>query len=405
MIKSNLIVLLLFFIPFFLYSQLRQELEKKKKQNEQDILLTNELIAKTEKSKKSSFTKLLLLNSKIKQREDLISEIDKEISQLDFVIDQQQELISTLNADLEKLKKEYARIICFSYKNRNNYDRMMFVLASKDFNTAFKRLKYIQQYSKFRTKQAEQISEKKGQIIGGIEELEKVKKSKSELLADQQNEANSLSKEKLEQSIVIKKLNAEHSDLKKKLQNQVKLANVLQKEIERIIAEEVRIANEKNKKKNSNVFQMTPEEQKLAEVFVNNKKKLPWPTERGVITGYFGEHPHPILKGIVVRNDGIDISTTEGTDVRAVFEGVVSRVFVLPGAHTTVIIRHGNYLSVYSNITDVIVKQGDKIKTKQILGKVYTDKEDDNKTILQFQIWRESEKMDPKDWLARAKDE
>jgi murein hydrolase activator len=405
MTKSNLLVLLLIFNVLCLFGQSRQELEKKKKQNEQDILLTNELITKTEINKKNSYTKLLLINSKIKQREELISGIGNEINNLDVTIQQQQELILALNSDLEKLKREYATIIYYSYKNRNNYQRLMFVLAAKDVNTGFKRLKYLQQYSKYRTQQVKQIIETKEKISNELNELEKIKTNKSDLLRDKKVEASILSKEKVEQNLVIKKLESEHVDLKRKLNSQVKQANVLQKEIERIIAEEVKIANEKNKKKASSFFQLTPEEQKLADVFVNNKSKLPWPTDRGIITSYFGEHPHPILKGVVVRNDGIDISTYEGTDVRSIFDGVVSRVFVLNGAHTTIIIRHGNYLSVYSNLTNVVVKQGDKVKTKQILGKVYTDKEDDNKTILQFQIWHESEKMDPKEWIAKERDE
>ncbi len=390
---------------FALFSQSRQELEKKKKQTEQDILYTNELISKNEQNKNDTYNKLLLINSKIHKREELIASISEEINLINSRILIQQELITVLTSDLENLKNEYARMIQFSYKNRNNYDRMMFILASENFNEAFKRVKYLQQYSKFRTNQAAEIIQSKNDLLVEKSELERIKSEKTNLLKDQKYEASVLLKEKNDKNNAIKKLEADKIALKQQLTNQLNLANALQKEIERIIAEEVKKANERAKKKDSKIYQLTPEEKKLADGFDNNKARLPWPTERGVITGYFGEHPHPVLKGVTIRNDGIDISTAEGTRIRAVYDGVVSRVFVIPGAHKTIIIRHGNFLTVYSNLADVMVKQGDKVKTKQVIGTIYTDSEEGNKTVLQFQIWKENVKMDPQDWLAKAKDE
>lgn len=398
------------FFTFFLYcsfvfSQSRQDLENRKKQNEKDISYTNELIALTEKNKKDSYNKLLLINSKIKSREKIINDINSEISIISKNISVQQEIVTELTNDYEALKSEYAKVITYYYKNKNNYDRIMFILASDNFNTAFKRIKYLQQYSSYRTKQVEQIIETRREIEEKLVELEKMRSEKTSLLVSQQNEANELKKEKSDQNQVIAKLDKHKNELKKKLEEQVKLANKLQKEIEKIIAEELKKAKKSSEKNKVNVFQLTPEEQKLADNFVSNKNKLPWPTERGVITGFFGENPHPILKGVYVRNDGIDISTTEGSFIRSIFEGEVTRVFVIPGAHKTVIIRHGNYLSVYSNLSDVFVNQGDKVTTKQTIGKIFTDKADDNKSVLQFQIWQENKKLNPQDWLARVKNE
>jgi septal ring factor EnvC (AmiA/AmiB activator) len=397
MLKYSLLILSLFFYSF-VFAQSREDLEKRKQQNEKDITYTNELIKKTEKSKTDSFNKLLLINSKITNREKLISDINSEIKILNNNIDTQHDLIAELNRDYENLKTEYAKVISFYYKNRSNYDRIMFILASSDLNTAFKRVKYLQQYSEYRTNQVNKILETKAEIEKQVSELENMRLEKKQLLSDQQKETSELRKEKDDQKKIIQNLENQKSELRKKLDQQVKLANELQREIEKVIAEELAKAN----KKEPNVFKLTPEEKKLSDNFSSNKNKLPWPTERGIITGSFGENPHPVLKGIFVRNDGIDISTTEGSYIRSVFDGDVTRVFVIPGAHTTVIIRHGNYLSVYSNLSEVFVKQGDKVKTKQSIGKIYTE---DNKSVLQFQIWKENVKLNPQDWLATSKNE
>lgn len=397
MLKYRFLVIFLF-IYSFAFAQTRQDLEKRKMQNEKDISYTNELIKKTEKSKTDSFNKLVLINSQISNREKLINNINSEIKILNDNIQTQQDLINTLNKDYENLKTEYAKVISFYYKNRSNYDRIMFILASSDVNIAFKRIKYLQQYSEYRTNQVNKILETKAEIEKQVSELESMKTDKQKLLSDQQKEANELKKEKDGQKKIIQNLENQKSDLRKKLDKQIKLANELQREIEKIIAEELAKTN----KKGPNVFKLTPEEKKLADNFASNKNKLPWPTERGVITSSFGENPHPVLKGIFVRNDGIDISTTSGSYIRSVFDGDVTRVFVIPGVHTTVIIRHGNYLSVYSNLSEVFVKQGDKVKTKQSIGKIFTD---DDKSVLQFQIWKENVKLNPQDWLATSKND
>ena len=397
MLRYKILILFLFFFSFA-FSQSRQELEKRKIENEKEISYTNELIKKTEKNKTDSFNKLLLINSKISNREKIIKDINSEINLLNSNISTQHDLIESLNKDYENLKNEYAKVILFYYKNRSHYDRIMFILASADVNTAFKRIKYLQQYSEYRTNQVNKLLETKAEIEKQLDELENMKSDKQLLLKDQQNEANELRKEKDDQNKIIQKLENQKSELRKKLNQQIQLANDLQREIEKVIAEELAKAN----KKGPNVFQLTPEEKKLADNFASNKKKLPWPTERGVVTGSFGENPHPVLKGIMVRNDGIDISTTDGSYIRSVFDGVVTRVFVIPGAHTTVIIRHGNYLSVYSNLSEVFVKQGDKVKTKQSIGKIFTD---EDKSVLQFQIWKENVKLNPQDWLASSKNE
>ncbi len=400
---NRLFLLYIFLIISFVsFGQTRNELEKMKKQNEKDILYTNQLLSKTEQNKKDTYNNLVLLNTKIKVREELISNIQKEIRLIDSKIIEQTDIIAALQSDYEYLKKEYAKVIYNYYKNRSSFDRLMFVFASDNVNTAYRRMKYLQQYSKFRSEQFEKIIETKKQIQLELDELSNLKQNRISLLETNKNENTQLLAEQKEKNKTIKSLELQRTELIRQLENQKKLAQSLNKEIERVIKEEIDKANKASK---TDVFKLTPEEQKLAKGFSNNKSKLPWPTERGVITSFFGENPHPFLKGVVVRNDGIDISTTEHSYIRSIYEGIVSRVFVIPGAHTTVIIRHGNYLTVYSNLAEVFVKQGDNVKTKQTIGKIFSDKNSDNKAVLQFQIWKENQKLDPKAWLTQVKDE
>ena len=385
------------------FGQSREVLEKQRLQTNKDIEFTNELIKNTKKSKTDSYNKILLINSKIKSRESIIADISTEINYLNTAILIHQELIYGLESDLNQIKNEYARIIYNSFKHKSKYDKLMFILASEDVNTAYRRLKYYQQYTKYRKIQADNILLTKNRLSDEIIQLEILKADKNDLLLEKKVENHKLLAEKLEKDKQIKLLAGKEKELKDKLKKQFDLANRLQKEIARIIEEEARKAAELLKKSTNNFFQLTPEEQFLADIFIKNKEKLPWPTERGIITGEFGEQAHPFIKGVKIRNDGIDISTTEGALVRAIYEGTVSRIFVIPGAHKTVIIRHGNFLTVYSNLKDVFVSQGDKVTTKQSIGVVFTNKDSESKSVLQFQIWKEDTKLNPKDWLAKSK--
>ncbi len=398
-------VILFIIIAFYFnsYSQEKEDLVKKKQDNYNNIKFTNELLEKNKAKKKTSYNRLLLLNSKIKNRTEIISNINEELDLIDSRISVHQDIILNLQMDLDKLKDEYAKMIYYSFLHRSSYDKLMFILAADDVNMGFRRLKYLQQYSTHRKNQVLLIQETKNQISEEIIQFEIIKADKKDLILNKQIENQNLLSEKQEQNVSLKGLKSKEKELKIQLNKQYKIAQNLQKEIERIIEEEARIAAEKARNSSPDFFKLTPEEQLIADNINKNKTHLPWPTQRGVITSNFGEHPHPVIKGVKVRNDGVDIATNEGAVVRSIFEGTVSRVFVLPGAHKTIIIRHGNYLTVYSNLKDVIVKQGDKISTKQSIGVVYTDKDNENKTVLQFQIWKENIKLNPEEWLTKGK--
>jgi len=206
-----------------------------------------------------------------------------------------------------------------------------------------------------------------------------------------------LAGEKFQQNSEYQKLQNEQKSLRQKLKQQQKIEQQLEREIQKIIEEEAR----KNQEKGGFGFALTPEQKLIGDGFAQNIKRLPWPVERGIITEHFGIHRHPILTNVQIKNNGINIATEIGAKVRSVFNGEVSRVFGISGGNSAVIIRHGKYLSVYSNLREVVVKKGDNVSTKQVIGTVYSDLEEGNKSILKFQIWLESQKLNPEDWIGR----
>ncbi|OFX48080.1 MAG: hypothetical protein A2046_05890 [Bacteroidetes bacterium GWA2_30_7] len=386
------------------FAQSKKDLEKKRLQNQKDIEYTNKLLKETKKNTESSYNNLLILNQKITFRQDIIHSISAEVKLLENKIDDNRLVINSLEADMKKLKDQYAKMIIHAYKHRNSYDNLMFILASDNFNQAYKRLKYLQQYSEYRKKQADLINQTQIVLRSKISELEVKKNEKELLLKSKQEENIMLTLEKSEQDKIITTLKDKESELKKQLTEQIETSKKLQKEIERIIAEEVKKAAERAKTKTTtkasatSSFDLTPEEKLISDKFDSNKGLLPWPTERGIITGLFGEHPHPVLSNITIQNNGIDISTTEGASVRAIFDGEVSKIVTIPGANKAILIRHGNFFTLYSNLATVSVKSGDHVTTKQIVGKIDTE---GTKTTLHFELWQESNKLNPAIWLTK----
>lgn len=375
------------------FSQSKKDLETQKNKRKKDIEYTNKLLREVNSSSKNSYNTLLLLNKKIKLRQELINSMISEIKMIEQKISENQSIIESLQKDLEKLKSEYAAFIYYAYKNRSNYDRMMFIFSSEDFNTAYKRLKYLQYYTSFRKKQKEIIIQTQNVLIRKNEELEKVKAEKKVLIDAQQEESVVLSLEKTEQTNLLSNLKQKEAELKKQLTAYKRAAAELEKAIQKIIEEEAKKAT-----KNGD-YTLTPEQKLVSDNFGANKGRLPWPTIRGEITSTFGEHDHPVLPGIKVRNNGIDISTSKGSNARAIFEGEVRQVLEIPGANKAVIIRHGAYLSVYQNMTEVFVQKGDKVTAKEDIGRVAT-KAGDNTTTLHLEIWKENAKLDPASWIA-----
>jgi septal ring factor EnvC (AmiA/AmiB activator) len=405
-LKNSIISILTFTLLILLaqssFAQSKGELERKKKKLLKEIRLTNKLLKETRKNKNISVDELLKLKSKINSRSDLIAAINSEMKLINTEISTSKQGITDLEEELAYLKSEYAKIIYYAFKHRSSYDKMMFVFASKDVNQAYKRLKYIQQYSEYRKGQAIEIVNTQATLKSKIEALKLSSQEKTVLVSFEETEKQNLAIEKAEQETIVQKLQGKEQELKDKLKKKEAAKRKFQKAIQRIIEAEIKKAREAAKKKGTTTkgFPMTPEALKLSNSFASNKGKLPWPVKQGVITAQFGKHPHPVLKGIVINNNGIDISTTKGSTARAIFNGVVSSVAIIPGEGKVVMIRHGEYLTVYSYMSEVFVGKGDKIDIKQDLG-VLVNEAGKAKTQVHIEIWKGMTKLNPKYWIFR----
>ncbi len=394
--------ILLFTILFIILSSISFgqsifDLQKKKQDAANEIEYTTRLLKEAQKSERSSLSRLRLLNNRINQRNTIIVTTNSEIIIYQQFIDNNSMVIKMLNADIEQIKDEYAELIRSAYRNRNAYDNILFLLSAENANQAHRRFLYLKRYTSYRENQAEVITAIQFVLNEKIVKLEQQKETKQQLIYETQNETKQLSKEKLQQNSEYKKLQNEQRKLRQKLKQQQRVEQQLEREIQQIIEEEAR----KSRESGGSGFALTPEQKLTGDNFAQNKRRLPWPVERGIVIEHFGIHRHPVLTNIQIKNNGINIATEIGSKVRAVFNGEVSRVFGISGGNTAVIIRHGKYLSVYSNLREVIVKKGDKVSTKQNIGTVYFDKDDGGKSILKFQIWHESQKLNPEDWIGR----
>lgn len=379
------------------YAQSISELNKKKQEAEKQIEYTTRLLNETQKNESYSLGRLHLINSKINSRNALISNITKEIDIYEDFIADNNLAIKMLENDITRLKGEYAEIIRQAYKHKFDGEALLFILSADNFNQAYHRLLYFRRYTDYRQQQVKTIEELELVLTRNLEKLEQRKRVKEELIGKTEGEKKELSKEKGQQNSTLKSLQNKKRKLQRTLKEQQKVERQLEREIQRIIEEEAK----RNRAAGKPGFALTPEQKLIGNNFEQNKSRLPWPVERGVIVERFGIHQHPVLSNVQVENNGINIATEAGSEVRAVFNGEVSRVFGISGGNTAVIIRHGKYLSVYSNLGEVVVKKGDKVSTKQNIGTVYTDNDDGGKSILKFQIWKESNKLNPEHWIGR----
>jgi len=406
----------------------KRTLENKKKKLKKDIELAEQLLKDTKKEKKKSISTLVALNKNIEKREEYISTINSEIGLMNNQIEGNNNSIKSLHGEIKKLKNDYAGMVYFAYKNRDNYEKLMFVFAAADFNQAYKRLKYIQEYNEARKKQIAAISGKQRELGEQVTELEQKKSEKKDLLGSEESEKKDLTQKKEEKEQVLAELQDKESQLKKDLEKKKKDAEKTEIAIQSLIKAEIErqrkkaeeesaraaaleAANNKGKsltevkvKKDVDVAKAAPkyhlskDEMDLNQSFSSNKGKLPWPVIQGIITEGFGPHAHPSLIGIQTFNNGVTIGTGKGSLARSIFQGEVTGVTNIPGVGKLVIIRHGEYLSVYTNLEEVYVQTGDKVKAKQNIGKILFDS-DEGKTQMNLQIWKGQNKLNPEDWL------
>jgi len=388
--KLTLLFLLITLCLGVVRSQTKEELQKRKQKTEEELQLTNQLLNQTEKSRSAGLNKLLIIKKRISLREQLINEISQQINLLDQQINQKTEHIKTLENDLKQLKAEYARMIYFAYKNANNHDRLMFILAAEDFNQAYRRMKYFQQYAKYREKQARKIVVTQKNLLYETEQLKEQRNEKINLLSNKEREREHLNSERYKESAEITRLRRKAAQLQKKIEEKQRIMKQLENAIAELITREA--------KDNKTFKTLTANEELISQGFKSEKGNLNWPIDKGVVLREFGEHPHPVIKGVKVKNEGIDIGATQDAKVKSIFDGEVKKVIAVPGANMAVIVRHGHYLTLYSNLVNVRVKTGDKVTKGFYIGDVYYTKEEQS-AVLHMRIYEETNVLNPKNWL------
>tara|TARA_B100000900_G_scaffold347860_1_gene313268 strand:- start:11551 stop:12807 length:1257 start_codon:yes stop_codon:yes gene_type:complete len=396
-------------------AQSKQELQDKKEKLQNEIKLTNDLLNEAKKEKNKSINTLSTLNSNIAARNEMISTLGieiglyaKRIQQLEQEVFITEESIIKKQSELQSLKEEYAKLVYHAYQNRGAYDRLAFIFSAHGFYQAYKRIKYFQQYSQFRQQQVKLIEEKEAELEMELLYLKQnkamllvEKNQKTKALGNTEIEKQQLYSERVEQQSLVNVLAKQEKQLKTELKTKEQQAKALDAQIRKIIEEEIRKAKEAAASTGTPSFSMTPDQKELAENFTTNKGTLPWPVERGVITEHFGKQKHPVLTGIETYNNGIKITTEKGASARVIFDGTISRILNIPGAGKAIIVSHGDYFSVYNNLSDVFVIAGQSIKTKQEIGLVSTNYST-NETITELQIWKGNKKLNPAQWLYRA---
>lgn len=401
------------------FGQSSAELKRRKDALTREIETLNKSLNKTSSSKRLSLRQIKALNTQIRLREEKINTINSEVRLLDNQISDNTNTVRSLQAQLNQLKKEYAGMVLFAFRNQSAYSKMMFVFASNDFNQAYKRLKYLQQFGEYRKKQSKYIEETQKDLNVKIIELDNNKQEKNGLLSDQEKEKQTLGQEKNNKSKVLSSLSRQEKQLKQELTKKQKESAILNRAIQSAIRKEIeaerkkaeeaaRIAAEKAKaageepaeakavSKGSSVLAATPEAAKLSSDFLSNRGRLPWPVTNGIITEGFGRHSYG--SNVTLENNGVDIKTAEGASVRAVFAGEVRKIFNV-GSSFVVMVRHGEYFTTYSNLRSVSVSVGQKVSVKQTVGTVLTDPTDGT-TEVHLEIWKGVNPVNPSSWLA-----
>jgi len=407
--KSVLILFLVFF-GTQLFAQTRAELEKRKAQLNKDIEMTNEILNRTSSDKRVTLKQLNVLRAQIRLKQEKINTINSEMRLIDGQINENANQVRSLQSQLEQLKSDYSAMIRFAQKNQGSYSKLMYVFAARDFNQAYKRMKYLQQFGDYRRKQAKYIEDTQATIKNKIAQLSRNKLEKDHLKTDQEKEKSTLGTAQSKQAKAVSSLTSQEKKLKQDLAKKQRDAQNLERAIRQAIAKEIEIARRKAEDearaaaakakaegkeapaaKTGSILNSTPEAAKLSADFVSNRGKLPWPVANGIVTEYFGKTT--IGNGVTKDSQGWTLRTNPGSSIRAIFEGTVQRIIDIGGA-TTIMVKHGEFFTIYKNLGSVNVSVGQKVSTKQTLGTA------DQQAEIEIQIWKSFDLQDPKYWLA-----
>ena len=395
--KTAFLLLIFSIIPLNAqnYEARQKKLEAQKISLTKEISQINSLILDSRKKSKNLANELEDIQLKISVRDKLININNSQLNNLTNIIYNQTEKLSDLEKELIKLKEEYEKIIYSSYKKKSTQMKLMFLFASENINQAFKRFQYFKQYSKYRKKQADKIVLIQTQISQTIDSLQIRKNNKQNIIDENREVKETLTKEKQLQNTLFKNLLKNQKNYALEITEKEKQTRLIDNEIQKLIR--LAIA-ESNKNNNSTNFALTPEGRLISTNFQANKGRLPWPLKQGVVVRRFGTQPHPVVRTTTINSNGISIATSPNSVAYSVFDGEVLSVYGFSGGNPGVLIRHGKYISNYQNLSSIFVKKGDKINANDEIGIVFTN-ESTGKTVLKFNIFNELKPENPTIWL------
>ncbi|MBJ2174037.1 peptidoglycan DD-metalloendopeptidase family protein [Aureibaculum sp. A20] len=397
------VVLFIIISIFFTISSLGQsksQLEKKRKQLQEEIKETQNLLFKSKKEAETLLSELDDLTKIISVRSRLIRTIDEEAEVLSEAIAKNEKEINSLEKNLSVLKKDYANMVVSSYKSKNKQSRLLFLLSSESFTQAYKRLQYIKQYATYRKKQGEQIKISANTLSVLTDSLRNKEDEKRLLIALHTQQKDSIGREKNSQVRLVGKVKAKERKYIAQIKSKQAEERKIDRQVDKIIAAAIAKSNKSAGKKASSGFHLTPENKKLASNLVANKGKLPWPVKKGLIIRKFGKQKHPTMPGITINSSGIHIATEKGAKARAIFKGKVLSIQLQSGRKKMVLIQHGNYITAYKNLDDVLVKLGDNVDTGVEIGTIHTDAIN-GKTVLIFSFMKEIHPQNPESWIGK----
>ena len=376
----------------------QKKLEAQRLKLKKEIKQINNLLFSNIKIRKNALNEVENIEIRLNVRLELIKVTNQQANLLTRRININQRNIDNQRKELDELKKEYAKMIQRSYASKSLQNRLMFLFSSENFLQAYRRIQYLKQYARYRRKQGLQISEKTRLLQNLNQVLIEENEMKTKLINENRGIRQKLAKEQKKQQELIKTLRLKQNSLRAQIVKKQKQRQRIDKEINRLIREAIAESNRISGKKSREIFQLTPEAKLIAENFQQNKGRLPWPLEKGIVTQEFGRQRHPVVKTTIIQSNGVTISTEPLAKVRAVFEGEVMSVIIIKGSNPSVLIRHGSYITLYTNLSKLYVKKGEKVSSKQVIGEVFTNQQT-GRTQLQFGIFNNIKALNPKDWV------
>ncbi|APA64371.1 peptidase M23 [Maribacter sp. 6B07] len=398
------VLLLLLFTSVNLIAQTSEQkaLEEKREQLQSEIRDINRLLFAEKKEKGNVLDQMEALDKKITVRQQLIRVTNQQSNLLNRQINTNIRNIGKLKTELQEVKDEYAKMIQKSYQNKSKQNRLMFLLSSESFFQAFKRLQYMKQYTDYRKEQGAEILAKTDELSRLNADLNEERKVKEVLLAQNKKAKNQLFAEIQSQKALLGTIRKNESKYASAIEAKKKEARKIDQQIEKLIRSAIAASNKKSgsTSKNTSKFVLTPEASRIASSFSANKGKLIWPVEKGIKSQGFGVYADPVYPGIKHQSNGVIIATDEGAKARAIFEGEVIAILAVPGGNKGVQIKHGNFISTYYNLSELYVKKGDKVSSKEELGIVYTNR-NNGQTRLKFYLYQDTSRLNPEEWVYR----